>query len=160
MITGAELGRIMGHHRYRHHADAARAAQRLGLPAVGSGNRREFTLGQVVAVLAIAGLVGPIRAAIIDQVPDLVDLEHVRWISLVHAPGEPRIGWGSEPEHALDDLGAWHESAELVHLIDVGAEDQAEARHASGRVQTCGSMLQTSNPLLVDSLAHCKVCKP
>lgn len=121
MITGAELGQIMGHHRYRHHADAARAARRLGLPAVGSGNRREFTLGQVVATLAIVGMVGPMRQAIIDTVPDLVDLEHARWISLMHSPDRPRIGWGSEPEHALDDLGAWDESAELVHMLDVGA---------------------------------------
>lgn len=120
-VTGAELGRIIGHDRYRHHADAARAAQRLGLPPCRHGQPRTFTVGQVVAVLAIEGTLGPMRRAIIEQIPDLVDLEHAQWISMVRAPAAPLIGWGRDPLDALADLGDWHETAELVHLIDVGA---------------------------------------
>jgi hypothetical protein len=118
MITGAELGHALGHHPYRHQADASRAAQRLGMGTPRNGPRR-FTLGQVVAVIAIEQMRGPLRTTILEQVPDLVDHEHARWISLVWAPGAPRVGWGPELLDALEDLGDWQSSADLVQLINV-----------------------------------------
>jgi hypothetical protein len=88
----------------------------MGRPS--SGHRR-FTPGQVVAVLAIEHMRGPLRTTILEQVPDLVDHEHAQWISLVRAPAGPLVGWGPEPIDALEDLGDWEQRAQMVQLIDV-----------------------------------------
>lgn len=116
MITGAELGRALDHHPYRHQADASRAAQRLGMGPPRHGHRR-FTPGQVVAVMALEGMMGPMRHQIVEHVPDLVDLEQARWISLTWN----QVGWGATPLDALEDLGDWQQRAELVRLIHVDA---------------------------------------
>jgi len=102
--------------------------------------QRRFTLGQVVAVLTVEHMRGPMRATILEQVPDLVDHEQVHWISLVRGPHGPLVGWGAEPIDALEDLGDWESRADLVQLIGrgrrAGADRPAHRPARGGRSMT------------------------
>lgn len=113
MITGPELGLIMSGNPHDL-TTAHRWAQRLGMPPCGHGHRRYFTLGQVVATLAVADVIGSARRALLDVVPDLVDLERARWIAVCARDQE--VAWGPDPESALADL-----AGDCVYLVSVDA---------------------------------------
>ena len=75
-----------------------------------------------VVILDLEDVVAPdakatARQQIVEHVPDLVDLEQARWISLTWN----QIGRGATPLDALEDLGDWQARAELVRLIHVDA---------------------------------------
>lgn len=117
-ITGPELGLIMSG-TPRDCTTACRAAQRLGMPPIGPGHRRSFTLGQVVATMVVGDLIGAPRRLLLDRLPDVIDHERPQFVLVVPGAPEPVLEWARDHEGVVAFARRWPDHVVLVFDVAV-----------------------------------------
>lgn len=118
---------------------SARAAKALGLPRIGSGYRRQFTLGQTVAALSTVGMAGAphhhARDLVYEHVPAIVDRYQPQFVLVADCRDcGPVVAWGDDED--LVAVAAAHRSrATVLHIVNVpeavAAIEQCRAKVAA-----------------------------
>lgn len=102
---------------------STRVARALGLPRIGSGYRRTFTLGQTVAALATVGMAGAphhhARDLVYEHVPAVVDRYSPQFVLVACCTDcGPVVAWGDD-EQVAAVIASHRARATVLHIVNV-----------------------------------------
>lgn len=125
-VSGPHLDAMLGGDSSARTTLSARAARLLGMPKVGHGQRRTFTLGQTVAALSAAYLAGHphalARGLVYQYVAPMVDRYSPRFVLVACCDDcGPWVSWSRDEAGVAAVIDSHRGRASVMHVLDVDA---------------------------------------